>query len=328
MSIDGLLASISAAAGSPLAWARPPQPLTGGFWAEMWKVRLEGSADLADRDLVARVMPDPEVAIREIIVQQAAADAGVATPAVRLSGGEDRWIAQRWMLMDFVDGSPLVGDLDPRRLAGTLPALIRDLPTRLAETTAQLHDVDTTGVSARLQVVDDIDELMFRIRARAEAVGASQLVERGRTLRAARPPTERAALCHGDIHPLNVLIDGADTTLLDWSTGRLAHPAYDLAYTSMLVANPPLDAPGPLQWLLTGAGRRVAQRFMNEYESRCGRIDPEQMAWFGDLHAWRMLGEIATWRATGSLEDHRGHPFLQMEHRLTTRLFGSAGRRR
>src|SRR5213080_4583430 len=39
-------------------YARPPTRLTGGFWAEILSVRLDGAPPELDRELVVRIMPD------------------------------------------------------------------------------------------------------------------------------------------------------------------------------------------------------------------------------------------------------------------------------
>ena len=64
-----LLAMLRTATGNPqLDFAAPPEPLTGGFWAELLAFRLTGAPDGLDGDLVARVMPDPALARKETLV--------------------------------------------------------------------------------------------------------------------------------------------------------------------------------------------------------------------------------------------------------------------
>ncbi len=38
-----------------------------------------------------------------------------------------------------------------------------------------------------------------------------------------------ALLCHGDLHPQNLLVEHAQVTLLDWEYAHVAHPYWDLA---------------------------------------------------------------------------------------------------
>ena len=52
-----------------------------------------------------------------------------------------------------------------------------------------------------------------------------------------RPPEpERLAICHGDFHPLNILIqDGKVTGVLDWGGFLISDPALDIAGTLTLI---------------------------------------------------------------------------------------------
>ena len=53
-----------------------------------------------------------------------------------------------------------------------------------------------------------------------------------------RPPEpERLAVCHGDLHPLNVLVqDDKVTAVLDWPNFLIADPAMDVAFTVLLLS--------------------------------------------------------------------------------------------
>ena len=78
---------------------------------------------------------------------------------------------------------------------------------------------------------------------------------------AGRPPSvSTTVICHGDLHPFNLLVDdNGDVTVVDWTAAIRAEPAYDVAFTAMLLANPPLDAPvpsSPLRPLGRAAGER------------------------------------------------------------------------
>ena len=68
--LDRLLAAIRVTSATPrLDWADTPEPLHGGFWAQIWKIRLSGEPPDMSGDLVARVMPDAAIAERETLVQ-------------------------------------------------------------------------------------------------------------------------------------------------------------------------------------------------------------------------------------------------------------------
>jgi len=72
-----LLGVLRAAAGEPgLAYDRRPEPMHGGFWAELCSFSLAEPPDGWPKELVARVMPDPGAARKETIVQSAVAGGG------------------------------------------------------------------------------------------------------------------------------------------------------------------------------------------------------------------------------------------------------------
>ena len=114
--------------------------------------------------------------------------------------------------------------------------------------------------------------------------------------------------------------------MLDWSTVRIADPAYDVAYTRLLLGNPPLTAPRVLTPLVTAAGRLLARRFGRAYDKTATTpIDPEQLAWFTGLHALRILTEVGIWRARNELDRHPGHPFILIETTLAHLLSRTTG---
>ena len=81
-----LLATLREVTGrADLEFVAPPTPLSGGFYAEMLRFRLaDPPADL-DRELVARIVPNPAAGVWEATIQRAVADQGFPTPAVRLT---------------------------------------------------------------------------------------------------------------------------------------------------------------------------------------------------------------------------------------------------
>jgi aminoglycoside phosphotransferase (APT) family kinase protein len=53
----------------------------------------------------------------------------------------------------------------------------------------------------------------------------------------APPQPHRLSICHGDFHPLNILMqDGDVSAVLDWSGFSIADPVMDVAFTSIILA--------------------------------------------------------------------------------------------
>ena len=310
---EQLLTSIRVATGNDhVAWAEAPAPLSGGFWAQMWRVHLDGHWPLAG-DLVARVMPEPTIAARETAVQTYLASAGYPTPTVRLAAPPGPDLDRAWMLMDHAPGQPLLADLSGPAALSRLPRIARALPDTLAHHAAQLHRIDPSPIQDAHRTGDDIDDLLGTLRHHATHIGRSDLADTAEHLRRHRPPSNLIVICHGDLHPFNILAHPDGDTVLDWSATRLAHPAYDIAFTHLLLRHPPLDAPTPLRPIVELAGRALARRFLTSYQRQTGQpVDPGQLDWFRRLHALRILTEVGSWHTNDELHKHPSHPFLQL----------------
>jgi hypothetical protein len=121
------------AAGEPgLNYAREPEPLTGGFWAELLAFTLADPPAGGPAELVARLMPDPALARKETIVQSAVAAAGFPTPAVRAAGGPGSGLGRAFMIMDRAAGRSALSRLDGGLTPAAVPRLLRQVPDVLA----------------------------------------------------------------------------------------------------------------------------------------------------------------------------------------------------
>jgi aminoglycoside phosphotransferase (APT) family kinase protein len=133
--------------------------------------------------------------------------------------------------------------------------------------------------------------------------------------------------CHGDLHPFNVLIDERGRiTVLDWSTALLAPRALDVAFTTLVLSNPPLELPSPMQPLARGAGRGLARRFLRQYQQRSGHVvEHATIAWFQAFVCLRALAETSSWAHDGILESRAGHPWLLAGDRFAAQLRATTG---
>ncbi len=299
-----------------LDWATPPTPLHGGFWAEMYTVELaDPPVSLAGR-LVARIMPDPDTAAFETVVQRHVHDCGLPVPAIRAASGPTSELDRAWTLMDHSPGQPMLSGLTAIGAVRRVPALYRRLPDLLAEAAAHLHRCPIDGPD-----LDNhhgragIHPFLVRIADQADAIGRHDLARTARSL-SDRAPVERV-ICHGDLHPFNLLVDGDRWTILDWSTAVIADPHYDLGFTTLMLSNPPLGGPAPVRAIARTVGNRLARRFLRTYSHLSGTpVDPNRLAWGRTVHALRALVEVATWEAHHQLEHHAGHPWLHMRQIL------------
>ncbi len=289
-----------------------PTRLLGGFWASMYRIHLEGQPPAVPSDVVFRIAPDAAMGVKELTVQQAVAALGYSTPQVRLAGVADDDLARTWSVTDFVAGTPALGDLNGLTALRRAPVLFSRLPIQLATAMAGLHALDPVPVSSAVKaavpsVAWRVDELVEHLEADAGALGRPDLVDAVRALAGCRPVEGITAICHGDLHPLNVLVDRHDrVTVIDWTGAIRAEPAYDLAFTTMLLANPPLDAPRPLDTVIRLVGARIARAFMARYLALSPPVDLGSLDQYRALHGARILIEAASQEArpdprTGSI---------------------------
>lgn len=315
---------------SALAYSRAPVPLTGGFWAELFAFSLAQPPDGWPRDLVLRVMPQPDTARKETAIQRAVAAAGFPTPAVRAAGGPDDGLGNAFMIMDRAPGAPLLSGLSPTGALGRGRALFGEIPTLLAATMAQLHALDPEPVRGQLDAtgvtIVSVSSLLAVLRQRAAEFGRPDLLRAAQWLtdHPARPAPD--VICHGDLHPFNLLLDGSRITLLDWSTAVLASRSYDVACTALALSEAALEVPRwlrpPVRWI----GRRIAGRFLRNYRQSSGvMIDQAELAWHQAVLCLRALVEMSGWTHAGQEAAHRGHPWLASGSRFAARLTAVTG---
>jgi len=314
-----------------LDYAVPPVPLRGGFWAELFSMRLADPPPELAGDLVVRVMPDALAARRETIVQSVVVAQGFPAPAIRFAAEADSPVGRAFMVMERAPGVPLLGGLAATAVIAHLPRLARRLPVLLADAAAELHAIDPAPVrhgltAAGPAAVTDVSELLRTLTATAEDLGHPDLTGAGRRLRELRPAPGDEVVCHGDLHPFNVLVDGERVTVIDWTAARIAEPAYDLAFTWLLLADPPLDLPGALRPPIHVAAAIAARGFLRRYRHRTRTAIPDaSLRWHVGLHCLRALVEVAGWIRAGELGTHLGHPWLTSGRAFASRLHRLTG---
>ncbi len=231
--VSRLLATLRETTGrDTLDFAAPPTPLSGGFYAEMYRFRLVDAPDGLDGELVARIIPDATLGEWEATVQRGLTAQGFASPAVRLTAPSSSPLGRYLMVMDHIDGQPPLGGLSFGSIATQIPNLVRRLPDQLAHITAALHQLDPGPIAQRLEALET------------------------------EPATTTRVICHGDLHPFNLLVDGDRSVLVDWTVARIAHPAFDLSFTQLMLANPPIPLPKAGAALLAPVARGIARRFL------------------------------------------------------------------
>jgi aminoglycoside phosphotransferase (APT) family kinase protein len=326
-----LIGVLRSATGQPdLEYDRQPKPMQGGFWAELFSFSLVNPPEGWPAELVARLMPDPGTARKETIVQSAVAAAGFPTPIVRASGGPDCGLGLAFMVMDRAAGRPALSGLDVAPTPAAVRRLLRQIPELLAGSMARLHALDPDLVRSELEQVRGtpvtVAGLVSVLAGFAADFSRPDLVGVARWLTDHPPAPTPDVICHGDLHPFNLLADGDRITVLDWSTSLLAPRAYDAAFTTVLLSEPPLRVPGWQRPLILVVGRLMARRFVRGYQQRSAvTIEPGELRWHQAVVCLRALVEVASWVHQGVADAHAGHPWLLCGPALARRLAALTG---
>jgi aminoglycoside phosphotransferase (APT) family kinase protein len=234
------------------------------------------------------------------------------------------------MVMDRAAGVHVLSGLNGVSAIASAVTAMRDMPELLASTMARLHSLNPEPVRDQLDsscsIPVTVPGMLARLRDMACAYGRGDLVGAARWLIDSPLPPAPEVICHGDLHPFNLLVDGADICLLDWTAALLAPRPYDVAFTALVLAEPPLDVPRVLRPGVRRLGARLARRFVARYEEHSGTVvDPRELHWHQGVGCLRALVEAARWAHQGVTDAHAGHPWLVCGPAFAGRLTALTG---
>ena len=125
-----------------------------------------------------------------------------------------------FVLMDRLPGIPLIA-------AGLV-----GMDRALLDAQLCLHGLDPGPLTRALGDAVSFEGYLTRFERRVDQGALDGLRAAMRWLRDRRPPPAALAICHGDLHPLNILVEhGRVTGVLDWPNVVVSDPAFDLAAT-------------------------------------------------------------------------------------------------
>ncbi|NQU14358.1 MAG: phosphotransferase [Desulfobacteraceae bacterium] len=220
---------------STIEYDSPLTQLQGGFETYIYRFKLNGVQKELSKPLILRLYPQSYGtinAIWESTIQNVLAGEGYPVAQAYFTCTDMSVLGGAFFIMDFLPGKPMI----------TAP--IETIPGILGKAHAALHGIDPEPLIKSLNE-QGIDENQCRLNNRFDSLqnianelswirdGVDWLMEN-------RPPEpERLAVCHGDFHPLNILIqDGKITGVLDWPTFLIADPALDIANTIVVTTIP------------------------------------------------------------------------------------------
>ncbi|MFN2201202.1 MAG: phosphotransferase family protein [Caldilineaceae bacterium] len=231
---DRLIAYLQAEAGySGSGYIVPPTTLTGGFETRLYRFQLAGAGQELSIPLVLRIFPPAQPAQRavwECSVQNCIAEQGYPAPRVLFTGTDPAIFGGSFLVMQYAPGDTLLvaePDRTPEIL-GAAHALLHQIdPAPLIDA---LHsrgfDRKRFGFESRLA-------WLYGMRDRYPWLSAvlQWLMD------SAPPEPHRLSICHGDFHPLNILVQEGDiSAVLDWSGFSIADPVMDVAFTMVILS--------------------------------------------------------------------------------------------
>jgi aminoglycoside phosphotransferase (APT) family kinase protein len=235
-------------------------------------------------------------------VQREVALLGYPTPRVMLHGF-DEGLGGAFMVMERVDGDHLLAGIGVAQAVLGLPKIVRRVAQQLSMASAQLHDLDPRPIVEVLAAHGvDVGRLgpESRLRdVRAAAQASSTGLDGVLTwLEAQQPPFEPAVVCHGDIHPYNMLIapDGS-FNVLDWTNASVCRREYDIGCTAGLLHCAPVAVPRIAERPLRAVTGSLARRFVDVYRRSAqshAPINLDVVEWFETLQYARCLAAVVT----------------------------------
>jgi len=316
---ERLLGCLRAATQQPaLAYAEAPRRISGGFETAIFGFRLEGAPPPFATPLVLRLFRadrPAQAALREAAVQNALAGMGYPAPRVVVAEAEPSLLGGPFLVMERLPGRVLgtsfVGLGEGRSIAGMVRLLLglqgrmRRMVALWREAQERLHALPVAAFARALEAAGQAPanfSLDAQLRMMQEHIAAAKLVglEPGLAwLVAQRPPATPPVICHGDLHPLNILVkDGKLSGVVDWSNVTIADPALDVGTSLAIAATVPFAAPPPLRPLIRAAMRRLGRALLRA-DAHSRPPDSAALRYFQVYCCLRQLMWVGGYRAVG-----------------------------
>ena len=230
------------------------------------RMALGGTADVyawGDRQILKLYRPgaSDEQIQREAAQTAAALAAGAPAPAV---AGVIQFRGRLGIVFERIEGPTLVSALAER------PNEVLDCARQFAGLHARLHSLTGTGLPGqRDRMRTDIQSARLSPELRASVLAALDGLPNG------------DAVCHGDFHPLNVIVSSTGPMVIDWYNATCGNPLADVARTVLLLEF--TDLPRHSESAVRVAVDAVRVPFLAAYRAGYAALRPFDPA---ELRAW------------------------------------------
>ena len=283
--VQALLAYLrSVTAGPDLDYDEAPTRMSGGYDATILRFSLERAPDPFSGALVLRLFQatvDSQRAPREGAVQNALAQLGYPAPRVFAAEARIEPLGGPFLIMERVPGRVIGSELEGLSIKGLgqafsllaqLPRIRREALRFWDEAQTRLHALPADAfvdLIKRAGVAPEsltFDSAFAGQRAAVEQFGLSGLHPAVDWLTANPPRQSTPAICHGDFHPSNVLVDsGRLTGVIDWVKATIADPAFDYGAVMAIMATVPIHVPAGADRIL----RALMNNLARAHSRRC-----------------------------------------------------------
>jgi aminoglycoside phosphotransferase (APT) family kinase protein len=323
-----LLHHLTRAFGCPDAvYLAGPDRIQGGFDAAIFGFTLDRAPPPLEGPLIlrlARANADSGRVKLESVVQNTLAEMGFPAPRVMMTESDPSVLGGPFMVMTRLSGQTLAHGVEGFGAGTSLVAQLRllfNLPAILARTIDQwvemqirLHQLPAEPLLRAVTAAGiDAGAISFagqlaRLRTIVERSGLTGLEPGLVWLDDRRPPQPRkAAICHGDFHPLNILADkNQPTGVIDWANAVIAEPAMDVGSAITNISAVPLTLP----WALRVAAHSVISAALRRYERAYRKLQPlddQAVLYYQVFRAVAQLVWVGQARAAGRVRGGAFH---------------------
>jgi aminoglycoside phosphotransferase (APT) family kinase protein len=284
--------------------AGTPVRIGEGMDTTLHRARFAGAGLPAEwrAPLVIRIQPTADragLARHEAAVQTWCRDHEFPVPRVLAVLDPGEVLALPVQVMQRVPGTTALAALLAR--PWTAPALLG----RLAGLQAALHALPVDGWPEPDAGASLGARRIRRVPDWAEALHDRELADALTAVEQVLPAlaTATPSACHGDFHPLNVMVDGPGTCVLDWTDAALGDRHGDVSRTALLFRVAAVTTSSrPAGRALRAAAPMLVRTYLRAYR-RHAPLDPVRVARWETVHLLHGWGQVAALHA-GLIGDH------------------------
>jgi aminoglycoside phosphotransferase (APT) family kinase protein len=286
--------------GGPVEVVGTPAAIGGGFDSYIHAIDLTGDARPPGWrvPLVVRMLPSADrapQAAKEAAVQGWCAEQGYSAPHVLAVLQPDELTGLPTQVMERASGTTMLG------AATSAPWKTRRLIDQLAGLALTLHALPSEGWPGPTDPIALVDQRLSmprRVVDEVDAPGLREALDRATALgpRAVEGPP---VVCHGDFHPLNVMVDGDQASVIDWTDAGLGPREADVSRTLLLFNIAAIAAHTRVERIaLRLVGPRLERRYRRTYLAGA-TLDPVLLRRWEVLHAVHGWAQVAMLHAGG-----------------------------